>query len=164
VIEYFDTNQPAFWFTVGFLLLAIETLAFGFATGLLLFAGIGGLITGSLMWAELVPHTWLAGMATFGISSGLSAVLLWKPLLNLQRPGPAAKDNSSDFVGLEFRVEQEITRETPGKTRYSGIEWRVELADDATTGLIKAGEKVTVASVDVGVMRVKPSAEVSTSD
>ena len=23
MIEYFETNQPAFWFTVGFLLLAI---------------------------------------------------------------------------------------------------------------------------------------------
>jgi membrane protein implicated in regulation of membrane protease activity len=156
MIEYFETNQPAFWFTVGFVLLAIETLAFGFATGLLLFAGIGGLITGGLMWADLVPQTWLSGMATFGISSGLSAVVLWKPLLKLQNPGPPAKDNSSDLVGHEFRVEQEITRQAPGKTRYSGIEWRVELADDAATDLIESGQKVAVSSVDVGVMRVKP--------
>jgi membrane protein implicated in regulation of membrane protease activity len=156
MIEYFDANQPAFWFTVGFLLLVIETLAFGFATGLLLFAGIGGLITGGVMWMNLVPHTWLAGMATFGISSGLSAVLLWKPLLRLQHPGPPGKDNSSDFVGLEFRVEQEITRAVPGKTRYSGIEWRVVLDDDASTDHIEPGQKVTVTSVDVGVMRVKP--------
>ena len=163
MIEYFETNQPAFWFTVGFALLAIETLAFGFATGLLLFAGIGGLVTGGLMWAELVPHTWLSGMATFGISSGLSAVLLWKPLLKLQNPGPPAKDNSSDLVGHEFRVEQEITRQAPGKTRYSGIEWRVELADDATTDIIESGQKVAVSSVDVGVMRVKPISQETSS-
>ena len=156
MIEYFDANQPAFWFTIGFLLLAVELLAFGFATGLLLFAGIGGLITGGLMWSELVPHTWLAGMATFGISSGLSAVLLWKPLLRLQNPGPPVKDNSSDFVGLEFSLEQDVTRQSPGKTRYSGIQWRVELADDVQVDHIDAGQKVTVTSVDVGVMRVKP--------
>ena len=115
------------------------------------------------MWVELVPHTWLAGMATFGISSGLSAVLLWKPLLNLQNPGPAGKDNSSDFVGLEFRAEQKITRESPGSKRYSGIEWRIELADEVPAEHIEAGQKVSVVSVDVGVMRVKPSEEVSSS-
>ena len=159
MIEYFDANQPAFWFTVGFLLLAIELLAFGFATGLLLFAGIGGLVTGALMWLGIVPHTWLAGTATFGISSVLSAVLLWKPLLRLQNPGPPAKDNSSDFVGLEFKLKQDVTHQSPGKTRYSGIEWRVELADDIQIDRIDAGQKVTVTSIDVGVLRVKPSGD-----
>jgi len=74
----------------------------------------------------------------------------------LQNPALPAKDNSRDLVGHEFRVEQEITRQAPGKTRYSGIEWRVELADDAATDLIESGQKVAVSSVDVGVMRVKP--------
>ncbi len=155
MIEYFDTNPHSFWFTIGFLLLALEALAFGFATGVLLFAGLGGLLTGTMIWAELIPATWLAGIATFGISSGLSAAILWRPLMKLQSTEPAPKDNSSDMVGYEFQLNEKITRDTQGKTRYSGIEWKVILSDDSTTDTIQAGQTVVVTSVDVGVMRVK---------
>lgn len=157
MIEYFNVNQYAFWFAVGFLLLAIEILALGLATGVVLFSGIGALLTGALMWAGLLPTDWLAGIASFGVCSFGSAVLLWKPLLKMQRKDSNHKDTSSDFIGHEFRLEERITASSPGKTRYSGVEWRVEIDDGAGTESIEAGQKVVVTSLDAGVFRVKAS-------
>ncbi len=156
MIEYLNTHQYAFWFSIGFLLLILEALVFGFSSGVVLFAGIGGLITGGLMWADVVPATWLAGIAVFGVSSGASAVILWKPMLKLQEVNPPEKDNSSDLVGREFRLDGPVTRAAPGKTRYSGIEWRVEIDNSAEAEQIEAGRQVTVVSIDAGVFRVRP--------
>lgn len=160
MVEYFNANQDAFWFSVGFILLAIEAFAFGFTSGVVLFAGIGGLVTGGLMWSGLVPQTWFAGFASFGVSSGICAALLWKPLLKLQNEDVPEKDNSSDLIGHSFRLEQAISYTTPGKVHFSGIDWRVEIDDDkASVSEIGAGEKVTVTSVDAGLFRVAPEIE-----
>lgn len=155
MIEYFNTNQHAFWFALGFLLLAVEVLALGLATGVVLFSGIGALLTGGLIWSGILPHTWLAGIATFGLASFLSAVLLWKPLLKMQKDNTGHKDDSSDFIGHEFRLDMPISLTEPGKTRYSGVEWRVEIDDNAGIETIAAGEKVTVTSLDAGILRVR---------
>ncbi len=160
MIEYFNANQDAFWFSAGFLLLAIEAFAFGFTSGVVLFAGIGGLITGGLMWGGIVPQTWFAGFATFGVSSGISAALLWRPLLKLQNDDVPEKDNSSDLVGHAFRLEQAINYTSPGKVHFSGVDWRVEIDDEKTTDReINAGERVIVTSVDAGLFRVVPATE-----
>ena len=82
---------------------------------------------------------------------------LWKPLRKLQDDSSAApKDNSSDLVGYTFNLKESISRNRPGKHRYSGIDWRVEVADSATVDAIEAGTPVTVDSVDTGVFRVRP--------
>ena len=160
MVEYFDTNQDAFWFSVGFLLLVIEAFAFGFSSGVVLFAGIGGLITGGLMWADVLPQTWFAGFASFGVSSGISAALLWKLLLKLQNDNLPEKDNSSDLVGHVFRLEVAISHAKPGKLHYSGVDWRVEIDDNKTAvAEIAAGERVVVTSVDAGIFRVVPSTQ-----
>ena len=156
MIGYLQENQHAFWFLVGFVLLAIEIGFLGLASGIVLFSGIGALVTGVMLWAGWLPDTWLAGIASFGISSFACAVILWKPLLRLQNYSTPAKDNSSDLIGREFRLQQTITATRHGSTQYSGIEWRVEI--DGSTGAesIEAGERVVVASVDAGVFRVRP--------
>lgn len=158
MIEYFETNQYAFWFAVGFVLLAIEIGFLGLASGVVLFSGIGALLTGMLIWLEWLPQTWLAGIASFGISSFLSAVVLWKPLLRFQHHKVPIKDNSSDLIGYEFRLQQPLTRTTHGKTQYSGVEWRVEIDDRSESDALDAGSRVRVSSVDAGVFRVKPAA------
>jgi len=159
-VEYFDTNQHVFWFAAGFALLVLEALAFGFTSGVVLFAGIGALLTGTLMWIGVLPQSWVAGIGSFGLCSALSAAVLWKPLLKLQnqkqRP---VHDLSSDFIGHTFILEQTITRTMPGKTRYSGIEWRVEIDESAAVNQIEAGTRVAVASLDAGVFRVRPVSE-----
>ncbi len=155
MIDYIQNNQPSFWFSLGFLLLVIEALVLGFTSGVVLFAGLGGLITGGMMWFGVIPHSWFAGFVTFGLSSGVAASLLWKPLLRLQNFDTPAKDNSSDLIGHRFRLTAPITLTTPGTTRYSGIEWRVEIDPEASNATeIGAGELVEVSSVDAGLFRV----------
>jgi len=155
MIEYFDSNQYAFWFTLGFALLVVEALVFGFTSGVLLFTGIGALLTGGLLWSGLLPASWLNGIACFGICSGVSAALLWKPLLKFQNFDVPEKDNSSDMIGRKFRLEQDISLTQPGSTRYSGVDWRVEIDPDGDRDVIVAGTRVVVSSVDAGVFRVR---------
>jgi membrane protein implicated in regulation of membrane protease activity len=158
MIEYFDANQHAFWFTLGFALLVVEALVFGFTSGVVLFAGIGALITGGLLWGGVLPASWLYGIACFGICSGVSAALLWRPLLKFQNFDVPEKDNSSDMIGHKFRLEQDISLSHPGSTRYSGVDWRVEIDTDGDNDEIAAGTRVVVTSVDAGVFRVRDAA------
>ena len=155
IVEYIHSHQPEFWIIFGFTLLVLEVVT-GLTTGVLLFGGLGGLIAGLLMLLGIVPETWTAGVASAGISSGIIAALLWKPLRNMQGGREPAKDDSSDLIGYEFVTEQNIDMLNPGSKRYSGIEWRVEIAKDAGVNEITAGVRVIVSSVDVGVFRVKP--------
>lgn len=156
MIEYFQDNPSALWFSLGFALLIVEAVIFGFSSGALLFAGLGGVIAGTLMWMNLIPHTGLAGFVAFGLSSSVVAVLLWKPLKALQNTKPPEKDNSSDLIGYQFRLQEEITLMAPGSTRYSGIEWRVEIDNNCGASEIEAGALVKVSSVDAGLFCVTP--------
>ncbi len=156
MFEYIANNQFEFWLALGFALLVIEILL-GFTSGIFLFAGLGALATGALMSISVLPETWIAGVAGTGISTGIISALLWQPLKKLQGGRPAEKDNSSDFVGHSFVVVTDISPIQPGSTTYSGLTWKVEI--DHVTGIqeIKAGQRVTVTSVEVGLFRVKPS-------
>lgn len=158
ILEYINQHHAEFWMAIGFFLLAIEVVFLGMATGMLLFIGLGALVTGLMMLAGLLPETWLAGFASMGISSGVITILLWKPLKRLQGNRTPVRDKSSDLIGYEFVLVQDINVLKPGHTRFSGIDWRVEIASEIEEGVtsIPAGQRVTVVSVDVGVFRVKP--------
>jgi inner membrane protein len=155
ITDYIVTHQAEFWLVFGFAMLVIEVLT-GFTTGVFLFGGLGALTTGLLMSFAVLPETWIAGVSSTGISSGIITMLLWKPLKRLQGDRPLEKDNSSDLVGHEFVVETDITQIKPGETHYSGIRWKVELARDAGVDTIAAGQTVKVSSVEVGVFKVIP--------
>ena len=153
--EYFNSNLYNFWFITGFILLAIELLVLGFSVGFIFFIGLAALITGGALWFGLIPATWLASIATFALSSAFVSAALWKPLKALQNSRKVPeKDNSSDFIGLKFRLDDDISITKPGKTRYSGIEWQVEIALDSDVKEIAAGTTVVVVSLDAGKFRV----------
>ena len=154
IAEYINSHQAEFWIILGFLLLTVE-VSTG-VTGLLLFGSIGSIITGLLMLAGILNEAWDIGIASTAICAAISAVILWKPLKKMQDGGIPEKDNSSDLVGYEFVLEQDITLLSPGKTRYSGIEWKVEIYKEVAVEEIKAGQHVAVCSVEVGKFRVKP--------
>ena len=156
IIDYIVAHQPEFWLVVGFALLAAEVVT-GFTVGVFLFAGLGALTTGGLMSLGVLPQTWVAGIACTGISTGVITALLWQQLKKLQGDRPVEKDNSSDLVGHSFIIENEILKTKPGITNYSGISWRVEIDDAAGVDTIKAGQRVIVSSVEVGVFKVKLS-------
>lgn len=158
VLEYINQHHAEFWMAVGFFLLAIEVMFLGMATGMLLFIGLGALVTGLMMLAGLLPETWLIGFASMGLSSGVLTILLWKPLKRLQGSRIPTQDKSSDLIGHEFVLAQDVDILQPGSTRFSGVDWRVEIAPEAEgVTSISAGQRVTLVSVDVGVFRVKPA-------
>ena len=154
MIDYIDMHQPGFWVAVGFALLAAEVLLFGFTTIILLFAGIGALVTGLAMMSGVLPETWTAGIACFGIATGAVGALLWKPLKKLQDKNVPKRQHTSDLIGYEFVLKQDVTALAPGLHRYSGVDWRVEPEADADERL-STGQRVAVTSVDAGLFRVK---------
>ncbi|MCW8933852.1 MAG: NfeD family protein [Gammaproteobacteria bacterium] len=155
IAEYINTHQAEFWIMLGFAMLVAE-ISLGAITGILLFGGIGAIITGILMMTGILNETWETGLASSGICAAIAALLLWKPLQNLQNVDVPKKDNSSDLVGYEFVLQQDITLLSPGTTQYSGIEWKVEIYRDAGVDEIKAATRVVVCSVEVGRFKVKP--------
>ncbi len=152
LIEYINNNISGFWIAIGFLFLALEALLFGFSTIIFLFAGIGALISGLLMSAGVIPETWIAGASCFGISTGLSSALLWKPFKQMQNRSAPQTVQHNDFEGIEFNLEADVTPTQPGIYRYSGIDWKVE--PDSQETIIK-GQRVAVVTATVGLFRVK---------
>jgi membrane protein implicated in regulation of membrane protease activity len=154
MIDYIQAHQSGFWIATGFALLAMEVLLFGFTTIVLLFAGLGAIITGLLMLAGVLDQTWITGVASFGICTGISSVLLWKPLRSMQDKSTPVHKQSSDFIGYEFVLQQSISLTQTGLHRYSGVDWKVEIDASAGVNAINAGQRVKVCSLDAGVLRV----------
>jgi len=94
-------------------------------------------------------------IATFALASAATALVLWLPFKKLQGEAKLGKDKSSDLIGHSFRLESELTRATTASTRYSGIDWRVELSDNATHERLESGTRVAVAAVNAGVFYVE---------
>ncbi len=154
IADYILNHQAQLWLVIGFSMLVIEVVTGVFA-GIFLFGGLGALTTGLLMTFGVLPETWLAGVSCTGISSGVIAAILWKPLRKLQGDRPRRKDNSSDLTGYEFVVDSDVTANMPGSVNYSGITWKVELDKDAGVDIIQTGQRVSVTSVEVGTFKVK---------
>ena len=159
IVDYINAHMGGFWIMVGFILLASEVLLFGFTTIVLLFAGLGALVTGLLIMIGVLPETWLAGISSFGVVTGVSSILLWKPLKRMQDKSTPRSGQSSDLIGLEFIINQDITSTSPGQHRYSGMTWRVEPDASANISLLRAGQRVAVVSLEAGLFRVKPVKE-----
>lgn len=155
IAEYIYTHQAEFWIMLGFAMLVVE-VSLGLITGVLLFGGIGAIITGILMMTGILNETWEIGLASTAICAALTALVLWKPLKKMQNSDVPKKDNSSDLVGYEFVLQQDITLLSLGTIQYSGIEWKVEIYKDAGVDEIKAATRVVVCSVEVGRFKVKP--------
>jgi membrane protein implicated in regulation of membrane protease activity len=154
MVEYINENLPGFWIALGFAMLAAEVLVFGFTTIIFLFAGLGALATGLLMSIGVIPETWIAGTACFGIATGVSSAILWKPLKSMQDNSEPVKKPTSDLVGLEFVLSDDIAANSPGRYRYSGIDWVVEIDGSSDVDALSKGERVAVISLDVGILRV----------
>ena len=155
IIDYINTHLAEFWITLGFLLIALEMLLFGLSTIALLFAGLGALLTGLIMLIGVLPESWVVGVASCGIGTGIISVLLWRPLRSLQQGRAPKSGQSSDLIGMEWALQQEISSLQSGEHRYSGIKWKVELDADSTDKVLAAGTRVAVVSVDAGIFRVQ---------
>lgn len=154
IVDYINTHMAGFWIALGFVLMAAEVLILGFGTIIFLFAGIAAVITGLLITVGVLPETWIASVACFGICTGATSVLLWKPFKKMQQGSQPKSGHSSDLIGLEFPLTQQISRTDSCIYRYSGVDWRVELDRDSEHDSLQSGELVKVSAVDAGVFRV----------
>lgn len=155
-MEFFLNNQATFWLGLGFLLLIIELVAFGMGSGVLLFGSIGALITGTLVWIGVVPDSFIPAVACFAISTAAATALLWQPLKKLQSGAELGNDRSSDLIGHTFTLGGNLSRTVHTQQKYSGIQWRVELAQELPDQTVAAGTPVRVEAVKVGVFYVAP--------
>lgn len=157
-MENLLSNQATLWLSIGFILLAIELLVFGFASGVLLFGSLGALATGALLWFEIIPGNAVSGVASFTVTTSIITALLWIPLRKMQSGAKLGNDRSSDLIGHTFTLSSDISRTEHGSHKYSGISWRVEPDKEFKATAIDAGTEVTVTAVSVGVFFVKPLA------
>ena len=157
MIDVIVANQAAAWIGAGFLLLAIEALAFGFSSGVLLFGSLGAILTGILLWFGLVPDSLVAAIACFAISTAVITALLWSPLKRMQSGTELGNDRSSDIIGHTFNLSTDINRTNWGDQKYSGINWKVKPAEELADDALAAGTRVEVTAVTVGAFFVKPA-------
>ncbi len=155
-MQMFLANQAGFWLALGFLLLAIELVAFGLGSGVLLFGSIGAIVTGALLWFGLVPGSFIAAVACFALSTAAATALLWAPLKRLQSGAELGNDRSSDLIGHRFFLNSDINRTKHSQQKYSGITWRVEPSHDLKNDSVAEGTEVEVTAVKVGVFYVAP--------
>jgi len=153
-MDYISAHQAESWFLLGCLLLVLDMTLFGFSSGVFLFAGIGGLLTGLLMLLGILPETLPLGIASIGLLSIASAVVLWKPLKKMQKKGVVKPENTSDFIGYEFILADDISAQKNSSIRYSGVDWCVELARESEAASLEKGTRVKVRSLDAGIFRV----------
>lgn len=156
-MESFLANQAAVWITFGFVLLAIEAVAFGFGSGVLLFGSLGAIVTGTVLWAGIIPNQFIPAVACFAVATTLITAALWVPLKRMQSGAELGNDRSSDLIGHQFTTSSDVSISSPGSQKYSGINWRVEPDQKNAGNTIDAGTQVTVTSVSVGVFYVEPA-------
>lgn len=153
-MEIITENLAGFWFALGFVLMAIEILAFAFGSGVLLFGSLGALITGALVYFGVLPDNWLVSIGSFALASAASALVLWAPLKRMQSGSELGENRSSDLIGHTFVLSEDLAVNKFASTRYSGIDWRVELDSQESAQTLSSGTRVRVAAVNAGVFYV----------
>lgn len=149
-MEWINNNLAQFVLVLGLALLAIEILVLGFATFFLFFAGLAAVITSILIWMAIVPAEPMMALLSTAILTALSALVLWKPLKQMQEDREPSVAQS-DLIGLRFTLQQAVSPQQSGLYQYSGIQWQLVAKQP-----IEANTKVKVVKVDVGVFTIEP--------
>ena len=134
----------------GLVLLSIEILVLGFSTFVLFFLGLAALLTALLIWAQFIPETLMSAVFTMAIITTMDALLLWKPLKNMQKKVDK-KVAESDLIGHSFTLETDIGPNRSGNYHYSGINWKLKSSNE-----ISAGTQVKVVRTEVGAFYIEP--------
>lgn len=152
IVNYFAAHNDAFWYVLGGGMLVLEALVLGLSTGILLFTGIGAMLTG-LAVSLGFGTTKEEQIIIFGITSVLVTAILWKPFKSLQKT-KSTQDTSSDMIGMTVKLTAEATRSKSGTIRWSSIDWKAELDKSCPKDSIAEGEDVTVTAVTAGKMTI----------
>ena len=136
----------------GIVALIIEVVILGFATFVLLFLGLSLVLSGSMMYAELITPSWLNALWVNAVLTFLLALLLWKPLKRMQN-NVESSDVKSDFAEIEFALSDDVNQNSTVHYAYSGIQWQLKSQSPITKGTM-----VKVIKKEVGVLWIEPIA------
>ncbi|NQZ25520.1 MAG: NfeD family protein [Colwellia sp.] len=151
-MQTFLENHQLIWYAIAGLSLVLELGLMGLS-GPLLFFAIASAITGVLISLGLIDG-WQSEILVVGVLSAVITLLLWKPLKKMQN-SRSKTDNSSDMIGLQVQVSDDITKAS-GSIRYSGINWPARLADDVNIELIENNSQCTIVAITGNTMLVAP--------
>lgn len=148
-MNWVTANLVEVLIVVGLILLAIEVTILGFSTFVLFFAGIGLLLTGLLMMLNVITVDLHQAALYTLIFTGLAALLLWKPLLAMQRK-VENKTVNNDLIGHRFILSEPISNQQHSVYRFSGIDWQL-----ISEQPIEAHSEVEVIKMDVGIFYIR---------
>ena len=148
-MELIQQNIAESLVVLGIILLAIEIAILGFATFILFFIGLSLIISGGLIWFDILPSTLASILLSNAILTAILAGALWQPLKRMQE-STDDKKVATDFDGLEFVLDADIDEQKTTTYAYSGISWQVK-----STMFIRANTKVKVVKADVGTFWVE---------
>lgn len=152
-MEYLFENHDSILYTLAGIMLLLELTVLGMS-GPLLFVAIGCALCGVLVSLGVVS-SWEAEVLLVGVITAIAAMLLWKPMQNLQGSEKTPQDTSSDMIGQIVKVSTDVTI-TEGSIRYSGINWQARLErEEGLESLIEEGQSVEIIAVDGTTMMVK---------
>lgn len=151
LIDYLLQNHDQLLYVIAALSLVVELGVIGLS-GPLLFFSLGCAATGLLVSLGVLQG-WEVEVLSVGLLSGLSALILWKPLRHFQG-SKLVQDTSSDMIGQIVPVSEIVTL-NGGKVRHSGIDWNARLSDSAKVETIDAGQRVKIVAVEGNVLIVE---------
>ncbi len=150
--QYFAQHHDHLFFLMAGIGFVVELTVMGLS-GPLLFFSIGSFLTAIFISLGLI-NGWEVEIFCLGVSTGLIALLLWRPLKNFQNSG-GGSDDSSDMIGRQVLVSGDISLHG-GTIRYSGINWNSRLKEESGVEAIAEGDQCVIAAVDGNVMVVEP--------
>ena len=146
---YLLSHLPQTLIVLGLILLAIEGLVLGFSTFVLLFIGLGSIITGGLMYIGLLPESLLNSLLVTAIIATIIAIFSWKPMKHMQN-NVEIKQIDNDMIGHQFFLNSDLVLGQTINHRYSGIDWQVRSKTP-----LAAGTEVKIISMEVGLLTVE---------
>ncbi|WP_105903456.1 NfeD family protein [Vibrio gangliei] len=149
-MEWIASYLPQVLMTLGVIALIIEAAVLGFATFILFFVGLSFVISGFSMYMGWLPDTVNSAIWSNIIFTAALAVVLWRPLKQLQNK-PSTQKLTSDFAQKTFVLDANVDADSETILHsYSGITWKVKSETP-----LAAGQKVKVVKTEVGVMWVE---------
>lgn len=146
---------PNLMVIIGIVLITLEVVLFGFSTIFLVFIGLACFTSAVLMWTNVINESFLHAASSVAVFTFGYALVLWKPLRKLQNEQQDPDNQPNTMRGMQFRLAETVSATKSGTYRYSGIDWKVELAPEVNDTL-EAGTAVEVTKAEVGKLLVKP--------
>ena len=148
----FDIPLSTFWFSFGVLLIVLEVMLIpGIGS---IFAGLGAVTVGGFLLAGGWIDTTSSQFIVFFLSTGVWAVLLWKPLKKFV----GGEDSGFDDMigGTAIVYGDALGRGRTGQVKWSGTIMKCNLRSEVD-GLqkIEPGSEVTIKEVSKGILIVE---------